>query len=117
MSEQTEQFKIATEENLTIIEEPTPAPDDEHSEELPQEIKDGIQNIIINDLVNKLEEKVNKKVAEQVQCETCEHLCQHNLSNILINADQLKLKRLRKSKPISRRLALARLAPLWGANI
>ena len=80
MSEQTEQFKKATEAKLTVIEEPTPAPDDEHSEELPQEIKDGIQKIIINDLVNKLDEQINKKVAEKVQCEKCgKSMSKHSL--------------------------------------
>ena len=69
MSEQTEQFKIATKETLVIKnEEPSTQPDDEPTEELSQEIKDGMQKLIIHDLVNKLDEQLNKKVAEQVQC-------------------------------------------------
>ena len=89
MSEQTEKFEISTEEDLVIIKE---EPTTQHDEEPPQEIKDGIQKIIINDLVNNLDEKLNKKVVEKVQCEKCGK-SMSNLSNILINADPLRMKR------------------------
>ena len=62
MSEQTEEFKIATEENVAIVVEPPTVADDE---ELTQEVKDGIHKTKIDDFVNKMDEKVNKTIAEK----------------------------------------------------
>ena len=118
MSEQTEQFKTATKEHLSITEEPTPALDDEPTEELTQEIKAGIQKIIIADLVNKLDEKVNKKVAEKVQCSSCgKSMSKKSLKYTHKCGDRKKLKSSKKLMLSFRRLALARLAPLRGEKI